>query len=358
MTLNASFAGVVAVVLLAFSLPVLAQQMPALTALSPVVATSNPELTTRRSMLMQQREALHGKVDSFNSSCASVTKGSASEASCLKTQAKLHSLLESHIRQSDEFNASVEAAIQNPIRPGYGNDAPPPGRTSFCTAKLRVAADKRAIQQLNLGIDPSNFEAFTAASEAQKAEFENQLRGALVDQAFEATAMAASSVAALNPWTVNKNINELRAIGLGDDRLFAGLRKIAETRDKPEMALAYKDLLDFVRAWKEGVDTGKDMANDVREREGKSPELRLLLGVLRTAQGNPDLGVLVTAADLGLSLAYLRYVSPEVENLSKMTDDTLALLKSRIKRLKADVDALNAEKRAVKGEGSGEPDCS
>jgi len=48
-----------------------------------------------------------------------------------------------------------------------------------------------------------------------------------------------------------------------------------------------------------------------------------------------------------------------VDDLTQVTDDKLTLLKSRIDRLKKDVDALNQAKRdwTTKSQKSGGPDC-
>ena len=122
----------------------------------------------------------------------------------------------------------------------------------------------------------------------------------------------------------------------------------------PAMAAAYKDLVDLVQSAKEGYDTGKDMA-----KEPENATLRLLLGVLKVAQGNPELGIAVTAADFGESFAYLGYMSVKVGDLTQVTDDKLVLLKSRIERLKNDVVSLRKAKQdsTTTNAEQSEPDC-
>ena len=143
-------------------------------------------------------------------------------------------------------------------------------------------------------------------------------------------------------------------MGLNNDAIFTGLRKLAATKDKPAMAEAYKDFVNLVQSAKEGYDTGKDMA-----KEPENATLRLLLGALKVAQGNPELGIAVTATDFGESFAYLGYMSVKAADLIQVTDDKLVLLKSRIERLKADVVSLKQAKQdwtTTNAERS-RPDC-
>ena len=207
---------------------------------------------------------------------------------------------------------------------------------------------------MNFGSDARSFEMFAGVSEAQKAKFEEKISGALLDQALEATTLAAKSASSLNPWNVNSTINKLRANGLNSDMIFAGLRKIAATKDKPAMARAYKELVEHLKTLKEAHDNMKDAVEEL-----KNGDPQLLLGVLKVAQGNPELGLAVTALDFGESFAYPGYVSTQVDDLTQVTDDKLTLLQGRIDRLKKDVDALNKAKRdwTTKSEKSGGPDC-
>jgi hypothetical protein len=138
---------------------------------------------------------------------------------------------------------------------------------------------------------------------------------------------------------VNTVIDRLRAKKFNNDAIFATLRKIAATKDKPSMAAAYKTLVGLVQDAKEGYETGKDMADDT-----ENANLRFLLGVLQVAQGNPELGLAVTGVDFAESFAYLGFISGEMEDLNQATNTKLIQLNSYISRLKQDVDAANAAK--------------
>jgi hypothetical protein len=225
---------------------------------------------------------------------------------------------------------------------------------NYCAAKLKVGADERAIQQMNFGNETRSFEMFADVSAEQKAKFQKKVLDALLDQGLEVTKMAADSAKSLNPYNVNATIKRLRAEGLNNDAIFAGLRKIAATKDKPAMAAAYKSFVDLVKNEKEGYDAGKDMAEDSQDAN-----LRLLLGVLKVAQGDSEVGLVVTGADFGVSFAYLGYISGQVDDLTQVTDSKLLQLNSLIDRLKQDVSALNAAKQDWAGANDhpGEPDC-
>ena len=227
----------------------------------------------------------------------------------------------------------------------------------FCTAKLRISADERAIQQMSFTNDARRFEMFADISQTEKEELQKNVIDGLIDQGFEATMKAADSVKSLNPISVNSAIKKLHANApklLQFDFLIAGLRKIAATSGKPGMVAAYKEFVKDVQNVKEVVDAGVDMTADQ-----KNAKLRLTLGLLKIAQNDPELGVLVTSAEFGESLAYLGYLSASVDDLTNVTDSKLLRLNSYIARLKQDVDKLRAEKRiwADKSGKSGEPVC-
>jgi len=102
---------VMAAILLGVTATASAQQIPALITLPPTVAASNPDLVGRRAALVQERTTLHGRIDSLNGRCDALKEGSAAEASCNSDQAALLAALNSHIQQSNDFNAAAQATI-------------------------------------------------------------------------------------------------------------------------------------------------------------------------------------------------------------------------------------------------------
>jgi len=84
------------------------QQIPALVVLQPDLLASNPGLATRRAVLVQERSTLHGKINSLNGRCAAVEAGSAADVACQRQQGELLIALNSHIQESNDFNASVQ----------------------------------------------------------------------------------------------------------------------------------------------------------------------------------------------------------------------------------------------------------
>jgi hypothetical protein len=102
---------VVAAMLLCLAAPAAAQQIPGLTDLPASAAALSPGLAARRAALLEERAALHEKIDGMNARCGAVEEGSAAEKACDIDQAALTNALNSHIQQSNNFNAAAEAAI-------------------------------------------------------------------------------------------------------------------------------------------------------------------------------------------------------------------------------------------------------
>jgi len=224
-----------------------------------------------------------------------------------------------------------------------------------CAARRTLAADQSAIRALGFGIDVERFEMFADVAKAQKAELEHKVFGALFEQAFEATGKAVESAKSLNPWNVNQAADLLEAKGFGNPAVIAALRRIARQRDKPAMAAAYQQFAAAVNGAKEGWSTGSGMAKDP-----DNAKLRLLVGALKVVQGNTDLGMAVTTAELGESLAYLVYVNGRVNELTKVSDEKLARLATLGNRVKGHVEdvrtARTAWRKAVVIK-TGEPTC-
>lgn len=100
-----------AAMLLGLAAPASAQQIPALVDLPSSAAASSPGLAARRAALLQERAALHGKIDAMNARCRAVEEGSAAEKACDIEQAALTNSLNSHVQQSQDFNAAAQAAV-------------------------------------------------------------------------------------------------------------------------------------------------------------------------------------------------------------------------------------------------------
>jgi hypothetical protein len=175
---------------------------------------------------------------------------------------------------------------------------------------------------------------------------------ALIEQGIEGSVLVVDKAKSLNPYNVNRTINELRSKGLESETLFSGLRKIALAKDKPATAAAYKELTTAVRAAKEGVEAGREADEDSR-----NARLRLLLGVLKAGQGNPELGLIVTGAEFAESFAYLGFLSGQVTQLSEITDTKLVRLNTLVERLKEDVAALRQAKKDLASANQDEPQC-
>lgn len=213
--------------------------------------------------------------------------------------------------------------------------------SQFCQAKYAIVGDQGAIRALGFNIDAERFELFENVAKTQKADLERKLFDALLDQSLEATDMALKSAKSLNPWNVNNAINMLKEKGFGNTAVISALRRIAATKDKPAMYAAYKEFVETAKSAKEGWTTGSDMAEDP-----DNANLRLLLGALKVMQGNPELGAVVTTLEFGENIAYLCYLTGEVNDLAKASDQKMKRLSELSAKLNGDVKALTQSKRA------------
>lgn len=240
-------------------------------------------------------------------------------------------------------------------RAQYEGSAAQRAGTRFCSAKRTLGADQNAIRELGFAIDTERFEMFAEVSKEQKAELENKVFDALLDNGLEATTVLANSAKSLNPWNVNNAVKMLEEKGFKNAAVSSALRRIALQKDKPAMAAAYRDFVEATKAAKEGWNTGSAMAKD-----RQNADLRLLVGALKVMQGNPELGLVVSGAELGESFAYLAYVSGRVNDLTKSTDEKLqrlAMLSQRLKGHVGDVRTSRTGWRRAMGISTGEPTC-
>jgi hypothetical protein len=193
--------------------------------------------------------------------------------------------------------------------------------SKFCLAKRAVAADQTAIRELGFPLDAERFEMFKNVAQEQQAVLQHKIFDGLFDQGLEATGIVLDSAKSLNPWNVNKAIDMLKAKGFDNAEVIAALRRIAQQKDKPAMVAAYRQFVQAAKSAKEGWDTASDIASDP-----ENSQLRLMVGALKVMQGNPELGLAVTAAEFAENLTYLGYLSGQVSDLTNASDEKLALL--------------------------------
>jgi hypothetical protein len=217
--------------------------------------------------------------------------------------------------------------------------------TQYCSTKKIVAADQNAIRNLGFAVDAERYEAFGKVAEEQQRDLKRKAFEALFDQGLDATGKLMDSAKSLNPWNVNKAVKLLEDKGLGNPELISALREISRVKGKPAMAEAYHHFEQLAKAAVKGYNTGQRMADDPN-----SAQLQLLVGALKTMQGNYELGLIVTGAEFGESMAYLSYISGQVDDLSQQTDDKLARLGPLGTRLKDHVNDLAHARKAWQDE--------
>jgi hypothetical protein len=225
---------------------------------------------------------------------------------------------------------------------------------SICSAKRKIAADLEAIRLMNFEADTESFEKFEGIAREQKAEITKKLLFAVLDQGIDEARTTAKKLQTLNIKNVRKEIKKLESFGLDkNQKVSDAMYKIAQSTDKRKKIKAYNLLLKEIKTAKAVYSTGTGMAKD-----SDNAGLRFLLGALQIAQSNPALGLLVTSADVSENFAYLYYLTGQIDDLSKLTDDRMKILNERITEMKQDMSAFKTAKKKWQAYGmSGEPAC-
>jgi hypothetical protein len=224
-----------------------------------------------------------------------------------------------------------------------------------CGGRQTVVADQEAIRQLGFATDSQRFESFENIAREQKADLKHKIFDALLDQGLEATLISVDTAKSLNPWNVNKAIETLNSNSFGSPTIIAALRRIARLKDKPSIASAYRDFVKTVRVAKITWNTHAEIIKDP-----ENSNLRLMVGALKIMQGSPELGLAVTTFEVSENLAYLIYLTGEVDELAQATDKKLLNLSDLSMRLKGHVASISAarqEWQKVTGFATATPVC-
>ena len=287
--------------------------------------------------LAQELSALQSKASTFNAKCRDVETGSPAAQECTSEQSTLDDDKAQYIKN----NSRVRGEIARSVGSTETNHHPDKAvlESEYCSAQRRVAADQAAIQALGFQSDARQFAEWEGLGEQKRAEFENIALGALFDNSLNAAQDKIDAAKSLNPYNVNTTIKNLRAAGINSEALFDSLRKIAALKGKPQVAPYIHTFLEGIKAEKEAADAQRDVA-----RDPANAKLRVLLGALKVAQGNPELGLVVTGAEFGLNLGYAYYLDKKIDQLTALTDDQLRRLNSLSTRLKRDVARQNQAK--------------
>jgi hypothetical protein len=226
---------------------------------------------------------------------------------------------------------------------------------SYCRAQLAVAADQAAIRTLGFATNTERFELYGEVGAERKAEFQHTALSTLFDQGLSATQAMVNSASSLNPWNVNNAARTLKDNGFDNDVVVAALRSLARQRDKPAMAAAYREFVKKLKSAKEAWETEAAISADA-----KNAKLRLALAALKTLQGNPELGLVITGLGFGENVAYLIYLTGRTNDLTTVNDAQLSRLTQLSERLRDHVAAVAANKRAWRqstGYDTGTPVC-
>lgn len=221
---------------------------------------------------------------------------------------------------------------------------------SICSNELKIAAYQKAIQQMNFKVDTASFEEFEAISKEQKEELQGKLLSAFIDQGLEAPKIL------LKPGNIsNRQVKKLKSMfNINNEYLIDAINELARAKNRRMMSKAYDDVVDRINIMRESYSTAQDI-----KKNPDDATLRFLLGALRIAQGNSMLGEIVTAADVSENLAYLAYLTGQIDELSKLTDDKTRRLNQTIVKMKQAMSDLKTAKEKWQQSGkTSDPNCS
>jgi hypothetical protein len=203
-------------------------------------------------------------------------------------------------------------------------------------AHLRVVGLQNALKQFGFAVDNDRYALYAETAKDQIDDVKRKLVSSLIDGAIDGSVLSADKLKSLNPWNVNTAIHDLEKYGADFDPLVKALRKVARTAGKPEAAAAYREFAEVAKDAKEGW-----MSADAADRDPANQKLIFLLGALKVLQSSPEASWGVSAGEMVENLAYLGYLTNQVDALGAVTDDKLVQLGSLSKRLQTEVQAMN-----------------
>ena len=86
------------------------QPIPPLLDVPRKIASLRGDLLESHQRLLREREILRSRVDSHNTQCRAVEKGSAEDAACIQARTQLADAVKSHSNESNVFNAKIREA--------------------------------------------------------------------------------------------------------------------------------------------------------------------------------------------------------------------------------------------------------
>lgn len=227
----------------------------------------------------------------------------------------------------------------------YDNSAAAKYAQEFAKFDKFLKKDQDALnaQDKNLHANVELLDSYAKLTEDERAEFLKKLGGIFAGKILD-------GVATLNPWNVNNAVKSLKEFGVDSKEAEDLLRFIANQKDK-------RAIIESIDRLHDSTGARLDAVNDP---ETRNKVLYNVLAALYLAQGNPELGVWITGADVAQSFCYLGVMggwkntlpfvtndnkSGVVNRIAENTDLELVTLTDLAKKTKSDFDnRMKAEK--------------
>ena len=210
-------------------------------------------------------------------------------------------------------------------------------------AHERVKADEAAIRALGFRARVDAFEDYGRLPGQVKARIERDTISAIADVALQGIAVGVTRAGSLNPWTAQRLIGRLKALGFENRALFDAIRIVAKTRGKPAQAKALREVIVLVGRGKDVVEHGSP--------ENVEQFANGVAAVLAWGIDNPAISARLAIYKWIAARAYDAaegvVAVKEVEGLTALTEGDLGRLKDLDAALHADVESLTSARASL-----------
>ena len=218
-------------------------------------------------------------------------------------------------------------------------------------SRTSIDLDMGAIQNLRLSTRAEDIEEWTKLSEESQAELKGKALDALISNGIDAAKAATKPIASLNPWSANKKISELHAVGINIAPLDKAIRAVASVKGKPEMADAIRDLLDAIADARDEYSKEQDSTEAKTEQDLLNVQLNTVGSLLTDYLENPELKILFSEIDVTTAAIYNnvthRIAAGRIDQLTSLTEQELSSLKFIDLLLQRHVKILNMARDAL-----------
>jgi hypothetical protein len=322
----------IALLLYSFVGAVAAEDIPALREIPATVAAAHPELTQQRTTLLQDRGVLRTRTQMHNGECRNVESGTPEDTRCSSALATLTTDVERHIQASSRFNKVVVL------------------QTGIDDTRARIKDDQNQLQRLGIPVVADAFETWAALGEGQKRALEESTIMSAISLGVNFLKEGSRTVKSLNPPKANALIKQLTEAGVTDPFLERGIREVAMTSGKPEMAKNVEAVAERIEKLRKGYAVGQVAATE--GSSARETQLKALAAVLGTFLESPGARVAEASSEFFVTYYYAEkargVIEPDLKRIIELPDQQLENVKRLSSKMRKDVEHLNQLKQNLR----------